>query len=215
MAVENLLGQTFNRLTAIGIAGRDCRGRPRWLWRCSCGNFTIEKAGNVKRKRGTKSCGCLKREGFRLRHGAHRKGQTTPEYRTWSGIRERCTNPNIRNYASYGGRGLTVCESWSLFENFLADMGPRPSAFHSIERIDNSKGYSPDNCTWATRSEQQRNKRNNRLLTFHDETRCVTEWAQRFNLTASRVFRRLNAGWSIERALTEPLRVRRTVGERS
>lgn len=134
-----------------------------------------------------------------FKHG----GVATPEYRSWSMMKVRCMNPKSRARQNYGGRGITVCERWFDFANFYADMGPRPSPEHSLDRIDNSKGYELGNCRWATDSEQGRNKRNNSMLTLNGETLCITEWAARTGLKRRTIQARLIYGWSVERALTE------------
>lgn len=96
---------------------------------------------------------------WRQKHGdASHKG-TTPEYKAWSSMRARCLKPNHPKYHLYGGRGITVCERWDVYRNFLADMGRRPSSEHSLDRVENDGNYAPDNCRWATRSEQSRNRR--------------------------------------------------------
>jgi hypothetical protein len=121
---------------------------------------------------------------------------------------QRCTNPNSEKFPSYGGRGITVCDRWLKFENFLADMGEPPPG-KQIERIDNSKGYEPGNCKWATRFEQARNKRNNRLVTYQGETFCVAEWAEKKGLKIPTLWTRLfKWNWEIERALNAPVRRR-------
>lgn len=102
----------------------------------------------------------------KLRHGASRKGKRTAEYIIWASMRQRCEDPNLDSYKNYGGRGVTVCERWQIFENFLADMGPRPTPNHMIERVNNDNGYSPDNCVWITSiTEQNRNRRSVKLNT--------------------------------------------------
>lgn len=139
------------------------------------------------------------------RHGERRVGQTTPEYRIWSGIKTRCHNPRDHGYFNYGGRGITMWTAWrESFEAFFADVGRRPSAKHSIDRVDNNRGYEPGNVRWATRSEQARNRRGNRLLTFNGATRTATEWAAFYDMSIQCLAYRLKAGWSVERALTTP-----------
>lgn len=122
-------------------------------------------------------------------------------------MKERCLNPNSTRYADYGGRGIAVCDAWrESFENFFADLGPKPSAQHQLERDDNTLGYGPENCRWATRSEQGQNKRNNRNFTINGETYCLAEWCRRHNVDEKFVAARLTRGWEIERALTAPVR---------
>jgi hypothetical protein len=145
-----------------------------WMCLCDCGEVRAVPAGYLTR-RSTTSCGCARREhaaamGVATRtHGATTwhdgKKQATPEYTSWEGMKARCTNPNRQNFADYGGRGITVCDRWlHSFENFLADLGPRPAG-KTLDRINNDLGYWPGNCKWSTRSEQQRNQRPRKLVT--------------------------------------------------
>jgi hypothetical protein len=130
----------------------------------------------------------------------------TPEFRSWQHLRARCYTPTDAKFASYGARGITVCDRWrESFENFLADMGPKPSPRHSIDRKDNDGPYSPDNCRWATNYEQSLNKRNNRRLTLHGETLTLSEWEQRTGISQDTIGARLRSGWSADRALTTPV----------
>lgn len=120
-------------------------------------------------------------------------------------MRRRCDLPTVRCYPNYGGRGIYVCERWHKFENFYADMGPRPSTDHQIDRIDNDGPYSPENCRWATRIENMSHRRTSRLLTFEGETMSLAEWSRRVGLTTYCIFYRLDKmGWSVEQALTTP-----------
>jgi len=108
---------------------------------------------------------------------------------------QRATNPNHNRSADYAGRGVTVCDDWKVFENFLRDMGERPEGM-SLDRIDNSKGYSPENCRWATPKEQLNNTRRNRFLTLNGETKTVAQWAEEAGINAGTIYSRLGRGWS-------------------
>lgn len=170
---------------------------------CDCGATSTPTLNSIKR--GTaKSCGCKGHPGP-ITHGELLNGKTS-EYGIWSIMKERCQNPHNKTFARYGGRGITVCDRWQSFANFLADMGRRPSPQHSIERIDNAGPYSPDNCKWATRKEQGRNKRNNVLITFNGETLLLIEWAERTGIRIATLRARIYTGWSPERAITAPVR---------
>lgn len=135
-----------------------------------------------------------------VKHGKY----GTPIYRTWQRMGQRCNNPNNRHYSGYGGRGITVCDRWGRFENFYEDMGDKPTPKHSLERIDNNKGYSPDNCKWATMAEQGSNRRDNRKYTYDGKTMTIAEWARELNISHAALTKRLNR-WSVGRALSEPL----------
>jgi hypothetical protein len=121
-------------------------------------------------------------------------------------MRSRCENPNNKHFQNYGGRGIAVCERWKTFENFFADVGERPSKAHTLERCDNALGYQPGNVKWATRLEQGRNKRNNRRLVFDGQELTLSAWGERTGLKRATIMRRIGLGWSVERALTTPLR---------
>lgn len=141
------------------------------------------------------------------RHGYKTAGKYSSEYSIWMNMRARCRNPKNNRYHLYGARGISVCQRWEVdFLNFLEDMGRRPSTDHSIDRIDNNGNYTPDNCRWATRSEQARNTRSSRFLEFKGRRLTLTEWAQEIGMDRRSLHLRLKSGWSIERALTEPIR---------
>lgn len=118
-------------------------------------------------------------------------------------MRQRCLYPNNAAFDRYGGRGITICERWLVFRNFLTDMGERPPGL-SIERIDNNRGYEPGNCKWASPAEQSRNKRNNRFYTIRGVTGCLHDLIRRFHFDKSTIYRRLGRGWTVEQAFTIP-----------
>lgn len=128
-----------------------------------------------------------------------------PLYRTWQKMKRRCHNPQDPAYCHYGARGVIVCERWyRSFANFVADMGPKPSPGHSLDRKDNDGSYSPENCRWATTAQQCRNRRNNIVLEFGGRKQVLTDWAQELGLPVSMVNLRIRRGWSVEKALTTP-----------
>jgi hypothetical protein len=130
----------------------------------------------------------------------------TPEHRAWCAIKTRCSNENLPYYEDYGGRGIRVCKRWRLsFPKFFADMGPRPSSKHSIERKDNDGNYEPGNCIWATPNQQARNKRDTKRLTFRGIIRAMADWSEVVGIPSQVIGDRLRLGWSVERALTQAL----------
>lgn len=157
-----LPGERYGRLVVIEFAGFNRFGHRLWRFICDCGNQKIASGSQV-RSGHTRSCGCLHSETLRARLTTHGM-KNIPEYKIWKAIRYRCNQPRCKDFAAYGGRGITVCERWQSFENFYADMGSRPSSCHSIDRIDNDAGYKPDNCRWATATEQRLNQRRQKVL---------------------------------------------------
>lgn len=155
-------GDRFGRLVAVSRAPNSPGGCVRWHLSCDCGGSTTSAASNLQRGK-SRSCGCLMRELVaerRRTHGRASGDRKTPEYNAWQAMIQRCENQNHAAWKNYGGRGIAVCERWrDSFENFLSDIGERPSDEHSLDRIDNSRGYEPGNCRWATWSTQQRNRR--------------------------------------------------------
>lgn len=146
-----------------------------------------------------------------MTHGNSHRGRRTTEYRTWEAMIARCENPKNSRYPIYGGRGITVCDEWRCdFSRFLADLGPKPSPQHSLDRIDNSLGYYPGNCRWATRLEQANNHRDNRRIEYKGETLTLAQWAKRLNLPYHTLKNRTGRlGWSPDRAFNEPIQIGR------
>lgn len=147
----------YGALTVLSPAGSDGECF-LWLCLCDCGK-TIAVPGKRLRSGDKSSCGCRWHLGT-VKHGEARKGNLTPEFKTWRGMLTRCLNPNATRFSYYGGRGITVCQEWrESFSAFLESVGRKPSPQHSLDRINNDAGYEPGNCRWATRSEQMKNRR--------------------------------------------------------
>ena len=191
------IGQVFGRWTVIASAPAGQHGRSRWWCRCQCG-AVIDVAGASLNYGISRAC----RKCANRTHDA----SLTPEYRIWVGMRTRCYDKKHKKYKHYGGRGIGVATCWrDDFATWFAHVGPRPSPQHTLERIDNDKDYEPGNVRWATRREQARNTSQNRWITFRGETRILMDWAVQFGLTFGCLCNRLNHGWPIEQALTEPV----------
>ena len=135
----------------------------------------------------------------------------TPEYRAWLHMKDRCFNPNSKDYPNWGGRGITVCDRWLNSKHFLVDMGLKPTPKHSIDRIDNDGDYCPDNCKWATQTEQTNNRRYNRLITIDDVTLTIAQWENKMNYCENVIRSRLERGWSDYDAVMTPVETDRLI----
>lgn len=196
-----MIGQRFTRLTVVSEAPQK-HGR-RWFCLCDCGGEKIAHQSNLKRGL-TRSCGCLRRETTVARtttHGHSRKRNWNPTYSSWAAMVDRCRSEDRDNSPHYRDRGIKVCERWHRFENFLADMGERPDG-RTLDRIDVDGNYEPDNCRWATRSEQMRNKRTNLIVEYQGRQMCLAEAAELSGVPYSRAQARLARGWSYDRAFS-------------
>lgn len=203
--MKDLSGQKFSRLTVLYSKRIDNR-KSKWLCLCECGEYTYVSSNSLTSGT-TKSCGCKKREfiiDFKTKHGLSR----SPEYGIWLAMKSRCSDVKHISYKNYGGRGILVCEEWEDFNTFILDMKPRPSPKYTLERVDNNKGYSPENCVWATRVMQLRNTRRNNMITHLERTQCLSAWADEFGIKYSLLRHRLKRGWSISDALSEPVAAR-------
>lgn len=195
--IKDLSGRVFERLTVLGFAGLDSRFKATWLCRCECG---IEKAvgGNTLTQGRTRSCGCLQRESVSALSKTN-EWTGTPERAAWVNMLSRCENPAHPSFENYGGRGISVSLDWHSFENFIRDMGYRPSDKHSIDRIENDLGYSKENCRWATRAVQNRNHRRNRWIETPLGRMLLCDAAEKSGVDAVTLRSRLRRGWPPER----------------
>jgi hypothetical protein len=200
----NLIGKQFGRLLVVKKAGIAKTNQVLWLCLCNCGKTTTVYGGNLSTGH-TKSCGCLDIE-KKIQRATKHGYEGSRIYITWNSMIQRCTNPKRKNYPNYGGRGIRVCERWLKFENFLADMGEQPLN-RQIDRINNNEGYYLENCRWATRIQQARNKQNSCMETYKGKTQCMSAWAEEYNISYHVLRDRIGKlGWSIGKALITPIR---------
>lgn len=195
-SLKDYTGTRFGRLVGVQLLQRDetTENNHLWRFRCDCG---AEKDARIKlvRSGNTTSCGCAFRDVMVERNTTHGLSRN-PAYKIWKGMKARCNTPTNTDYASYGGRGIRVCERWSEFPNFLADMGERPEG-HSIDRIDVNGHYEPSNCRWSPPVEQANNKRTSRLIEIGGEIRTLQQWSDHHGIGRSLVAWRMRQGWPI------------------
>lgn len=197
MSYAILEGKRFGKLLVLEkTKNKTKQGRSIYLCKCDCGNEVLVcrdlLTGGHK-----KSCGCLRKE--KPNRSSHLMSYTR-EYRIWAEMIKRCKKSSYKSYSYYGGRGITVCDRWANFENFFSDMGKCPEGF-TLDRIDVNGNYEPSNCRWASRKTQARNRRDNHMITFKNETHCLSEWAEIVGITRGALKQRLKRGWTLENAL--------------
>ena len=188
--------KVFGLWTVLNFWGRDVTYEGMWVCRCICGAKSIVRGSRLTKGR---SQGCNKCT--HVKHGQHKSAL----YSVWKGMKSRCLNPKSLKWPNYGGRGITVCDTWLDFVNFQLDMGDSYSPGLTLERVDNSKGYSPENCVWASQKEQAVNRRSNHLLEFEGETKALSEWAEYLGMKYSTLYSRISSGWGVPKALTTPV----------
>lgn len=200
--IKNLTGQVFGRLTIIEYAGSNRQGRALWRCRCKCGIETIV-LGNSLLTGSAKAC----RHHGSIRHGHASAGLKSRTYYAWSSMKKRC-KPHDKNHHIYSDRGISVCERWEKFDEFLADMGECPDGYE-LDRINNEKGYTPDNCRWADEITQRRNQRNIRMYEFNGQDMLLADWANKVGIPGNTLCQRLRRSkWSFEKAVTTPIKAR-------
>lgn len=196
----DITGRRYGRLVVLG-KGASRSGQTSWDCRCDCGSeVNVVKQSLVRGA--TLSCGCLMREmcSQMAKQKATHGMRQSPEYSVWSGMKRRCENPNDKRFSDYGGRGFAV--RYASFQEFFDELGPRPSPRHQIDRIDNSRGYEPGNCRWATPERQQRNTRRTLLVSAFGKTAPLKDFCDERGVAYQRAWRRIRKqGWSAERAL--------------
>lgn len=192
MIREDLSNKHFGRLTVLSFDHSDIHGHSYWLCRCDCGEHTIVMSNNLKAGT-TTSCGCYRREKIRETftiHGLY----NSRIYKTWISIRKRCNNKKAANYHLYGGRGIKVCDEWNdnfnTFYNWCLNHGYKEDLI--IDRINNNGDYEPDNCRWVDAITQSNNKRNNRRITYNNETHTLAEWGRILKIHPDTLGKRLN-----------------------
>lgn len=204
---DNLANQTFSRLTALGPTYSSPRGVVFWFCQCECGNTAVVRAWQLRSGK-TKSCGCFNRDTKIARLTKHGMSKTRI-HSTWQNMVSRCHVPANKSYPYYGARGIFVCDEWRhdflAYHDHVSQLPNYGEKGYTLDRIDNSLGYSPGNVRYATRTEQMRNTRQNILLTYNGKTQCLAAWAEETNIKCRVLSSRLQLGWSPEKILTTPI----------
>ena len=214
--MDDKIGKRFGLLVVESFSHRDYRNKKYYKCVCDCGKTTTVRSDALNTKKCIKSCGCIGIEKLKKMSTKHNCSKTRL-YRIWDSIKQRCYRKTAINYYLYGGRGVKVCEEWlNSFESF------RDWAFANgyseqltIDRIDVNGNYEPTNCRWSSHKEQANNRRNNALITYNNETHTMTEWGERLNIDPYNIYNRLQDGWSVEKALTTPVKKYNTTHKRS
>lgn len=197
---EEMIGKKFNHLLVLSLSG-SINQRLYYKCLCDCGNEKIILGTSMRLKK-SQSCGCL-----RIQRITKHNLLNSPEYKSWQGMRQRCENPNSDSFKNYGARGICVCKKWRTFNNFYLDMGRKPSPEYTIERLNNDGNYSKNNCVWATKKQQGRNKRNNHIIVFMGQTKCLAEWSELLDIAYPVLQQRLGKyGWSVWESFTTPVK---------
>ncbi len=203
----DITGQKFGLWTVLEKA-ISSNNSTRWKCICDCGNVKIVDGSNLKLGYST-NCGCERLKALiksTTTHGDTSNGKSSKEYMIYKSMIARCNNPNNQNYHRYGGRGITVCERWlTSFENFLSDMGRKPTPKHSIDRRNNDGNYEPNNCYWATDLEQARNTSKVKFIEFNNKIQTISEWSKELGIKTVTIHYRLNKGFAIEDVLSTNL----------
>lgn len=201
----DLTGQSFGRLTVVGRAANSKNGKAMWFCNCTCGNSCIAYAGNLRNGQ-TKSCGCLHKEKFN--NTVHGK-RHSKLYLKWQNMKKRCYNAKADRYKNYGGKAnnpITVCPEWAnsfkAFYDWAISNGYKDGL--SIDRIDNDKGYCPENCRWVTFLEQANNKTTNKMICYKGKTQSLSRWSRELKMNYSMLYLRLKKGWPVEKAFSTP-----------
>lgn len=198
----NAIGMRIGMLEVVERAENTKQGATRWICKCDCGNLITLTQAQIKKK--TKdNCGCVKKKHFNATHGC----SETRLYYAWSLMISRCERPKNRAYKYYGQRGITVCDEWHDFLNFKAWVdATKPEGEYTLDRIDNNKGYSPDNCRWADKKTQANNRRSNVEIEYNGETHNLSEWSELLGFDYKRVHNRIHKlGWTFEKAISTPV----------
>lgn len=208
MAIKDLTGKSFGRLTVLRL-DKVIKRNAHWFCECSCPAKTLVSIrGDCLRNGNTTSCGCKRLEAV-TKHGHNavaQLGRPSRTYISWQGMMPRCNNPQHKQFRNYGALGVTVCERWYDFQNFLLDMGECPEGY-SLDRYPDPHGnYEPGNCRWATRTQQARNKRKNHMLTLDNRTQCIAAWAEELGILRHTLQSRVKYGWDDVRILTTPVK---------
>ena len=200
---RDIKGMRFGRLSVVGVSTTKVKGRSLWDCLCDCGQIKPVLASSLT-SGCTKSCGCLTLEVFADR--AKNSNKSNPLYTAWKGMRARCRNAKRPDFYLYGGRGITVCDEWSSFAKFAADMQAGYMPGLSIERENTNGPYCKNNCRWATPKQQANNRRSNRLLTFNGKTQNIEAWSVELGIKFGTIHQRLCYGWPVERVLSTAVR---------